>query len=660
MFRFVFLGCWMLGIGLASAGAAEPMEIKTGFDLIPINSAAGFAVHNLKELQIQGDQFVKNTDMEKEFGLRPSQAIPMIFGFLGLNKGRDDSIPAGIFIANLFEARVLDPSNMRDLERLIVIAVGFKDRDEIASNFGLSKGELKPEQITVINPKTSLGQLKLIYVKGNHLYLGNNERAILSVVKGKRLSEALSKSQKERLSRTDLLLHVGTSPWGPGWASFVQKAKEHAESLKDKETDPDTGLSTEMVQLLVESLPALQNLVFGAGIDEQGFELQGLVNLHPEGHPSAQKLLKLLRSGLEPSSLDALPNHKFIAAQAVRSDGSQNRALVRGMLEGAFLPFFNQKKLVTVADRPQFVGLFDEVWQRLKGSQLAVYRNDNPATEGLFSILAVLDTEDPQEFLAEMRQLSHFAKPGEMKLDGENRNAQDVAAVQKLVKELGDPNFRVRKSATLKLSLIGPPALPYLREAVHSKNREVVVRSRRLIKQLENIVKARKTDVMSQSLLSKLSARWGDFPKAETRNGVPIDIVKMELDDKSKGSESHLQEAFGPDWSKIRLAVHGKKIVVLLGSNTELIDETLANLDKKQPGLSQQPSLREFDRRAPADRRTEFHLILRRFVPLVKQGTQTPDTTTNEMTSLSLAIGKKTIELHLWVPNKEFRTFRAF
>lgn len=660
MLRSIFLGCGIFWIGTVSIRAAEPIEVKTGFDLIPINSAAGFAVHNLKELQKKGDTFVKNTELEKEFGIRPSQAIPMIFGYMGLNKGRDDTLPAGILLANLFEARMLNAADFRDIERLLVVTVGFTDRDQIAANFGLSKGELQPEKITRVQQgKSGWGQFQMLYVRGNHIYLGNNERAILSVVRGKRLSQALAKPQIQRLSRADMLLHLGTTPWGPGWAKFVQQAKEHAESLQGKETDPDTGLSTEMVQLLADSLPAVQNVMFGVGIDEKGFEFQSQTIFRPQDHPSAKKLLALLRSGEESSSLDALPKRNFIGAQAVRSDGSQNRAIVRALVEVCLKSLFSEEKLVAVADRPQFVGLFDEVWQRLKGSQLAIYGNDDPATQGLFSILAVLDTADPREFLAEMRQLSRFAKPGEMRLNDGDQNAEDVATVKKLVKQLGDRNFRVRKSATLKLSLIGPPALPYLREAVHSKNREVVARSRRLINQIENIVKSRQKDVMSQSLLGKLSARWGDFPKAETRKGVPIDIVKMELQDKSKAYELHLKEAFGPEWSKVRLAVHGKKIVVLLGSNVDLLDETLANLDKKKPGLIEQPTLREFHRRAPADRRTEFHLVLRQLVSSFKRRTKAAETTT-EMTSLSLGIGEDTIELHLWVPNKEFRTFKEF
>jgi hypothetical protein len=657
MMRSLCGGCVVFFAFVLSVGAADPPAVKTGFDLIPINAAAGFAVHNLEELKTQGDTFFKNAALERKFSVRPSQLFEMAFGYLGIKRGRDDSRPVGIFMANLIESRVLGLSEFSDFEKLLVVAVGFEDRDQMASNFGLAKGELKPEQMTKIRQSSSFGQF--VYSKGNHLYLGSNERAILSVAQGKPLSEALTKPQLDRLKRSDMLLHLGTTAWGAGWAQVVGQAKERAKKLADNETDPDTGLSREMLQMIADSLPAMQNALFGAAIDEKGLELGSLVIFRPDDHPAARKLLELLKGGNEASTLAALPRHDLVASQAVRSDGSQNRAMVRSLMEFSIDFWVDKQKFIAVTERPQFVGLFDEVWQRLQGSQVAVYKNRDPAALGLFSIVAILDTADPQEFLAEMRQLSRFAKPGELKLDGDDRKADDVAAVEKLIEELGDDNFRVRQSASLKLRLIGPPALPYLAKAVESPDREVVARARRLRQQIQTAALARRQDVMTQSLLGKLSARWGDFPNAETRKGVPIDIVKMDLEGESKSAEPKLKEAFGPEWSKIRLATQGNKIVVLLGSNVDLFDETLTNLKEQKPGLAEQSELQEFHSRAPASRRTEFHVILKQFVPLV-QGAKTPEEPGSDMTSLSLGIDKETIELHLWIPNSEVRAMSRF
>ena len=235
MFRALCLAGLLLLAGGSPLWAADPpAEVKTALDLIPINSAAGFAIHNLDELKAQGDVFLKNTGLTEEFrrriGFRPSQVFDFLFGTLGINTGRDDSKPVGIFVANIIEARVLTPFENNEFLNLLVVAVGVSDRDQMAANFHLKKGELQPEQITKIpdhiNRPFGFGQL--VYLRGKHLFLGNNERAILSVAKGKRLSEVLTEKQRERVSRSDMLLHVGTTPWGPGWAKFVQDAKARA------------------------------------------------------------------------------------------------------------------------------------------------------------------------------------------------------------------------------------------------------------------------------------------------------------------------------------------------------------------------------------------------------------------------------------------------
>ncbi len=660
MFRAVCCAVLVFWSGSASLSAADrPAEVKTALDLIPINSAAGFAIQNLDELKDQGDVFIKNTglaqEFQRQFGFRPSALFTMAFHFLGIDKGRDDSQPAGIFVANMIEARALHPREFDDFLNLLVVAVAFKDRDEMAANFHLKKGELQPEKIIKIsNGRNRAFEFGLVYVRGNHLYLGRNERAILSVAKGKRLSEVLTANQRERVGRSDMLLHLGTTPWGPSWAKVVADAKARAEKMKDQEVDPKTGLSSEAIGLIADCLPDIQNLLVAVAIDEAGFEFNFQTIFRPGEHPAARKLLALLGSGGEHSALDGLPSGDLIAAQAVQSDGAQNLALVRGILGSTYDFWIEEKKLINLAERPNFVGLFDEVWQRLKGSRLAVYRNEDPA-DGLFSMVAILDADDPEEFLKEMRQLARFASPGELKLDGEHAQADDVATVKKLIKELGDPNFRVRQSATLKLSLIGPPALPYLNKALQSKDAEVVARARRIRLRIKSSIEARHEDVFSQTLLENLSVRWGDFPKAETRQGLAVDILKMDLDEKSEKAASKLRHAFGPDWSKIRIAVQDKHIVALLGSNTDLFEAALVNLKKRRPGLPEHPRLAEFHRRAPPGRRAEFHINLQQFFEAPAEAP-----TTSEVTSLSLGVEKDAIEMHLWVPNREFRALSRF
>ena len=151
----------------------------------------------------------------------------------------------------------------------------------------------------------------------------------------------------------------------------------------------------------------------------------------------------------------------------------------RVLLEGLLLDWLWSKKLVPAVDRQTFLGVFSEVWQQLKGSRLAVYRNADEQKLGLFSVLAILDTANVDAFLRTLRGLARLADPGNLKLTGSDARADDVAELEKLVQDLGDGFFRVRNTATTKLSLIGEPALPYLEKARTSRDLECAVGPRR-------------------------------------------------------------------------------------------------------------------------------------------------------------------------------------
>src|SRR5262249_32028190 len=69
-------------------------------------------------------------------------------------------------------------------------------------------------------------------------------------------------------------------------------------------------------------------------------------------------------------------------------------------------------------------------------------------------------------------------------------------------------------------------------------------------------------------------------PKAETIDGTRIDFLTVTLPGLKEADEREVRRLFGPDWNKLRMAVLGKKVVVLLGSDKGPLRETLANLKK--------------------------------------------------------------------------------
>jgi hypothetical protein len=104
------------------------------------------------------------------------------------------------------------------------------------------------------------------------------------------------------------------------------------------------------------------------------------------------------------------------------------------------------------------MNLFGEIWQRLQGSRLALYKTAHPGELGLFSLVGILDTEDAGKFLAELRQLAKLGSADGIDLKTEAGRKMNEAEIEKLIADLGARQFALRESAERKLydSLIRP------------------------------------------------------------------------------------------------------------------------------------------------------------------------------------------------------------
>jgi hypothetical protein len=92
----------------------------------------------------------------------------------------------------------------------------------------------------------------------------------------------------------------------------------------------------------------------------------------------------------------------------------------------------------------------------------------------------------------------------------------DLAALERLLKDLGADRFRVREQATLRLIAVGERAVPLLRDAEKSRDPEVVYRARRCLEQIKR--------VPSEALLAA-AARLLALRKPEGTAKVLLDYI---------------------------------------------------------------------------------------------------------------------------------------
>jgi hypothetical protein len=617
-------------------------------DLIPGDAAAAVGIRNLNDLNKKGDQLIADTKMTVP--LRPSQAFDFVVKFLGINAGIDSERPAAVILAH---PRHIHRATLREqVDDLLVVAIPFTDRDKIAANFGLPAGDLKPDQVRSLKAGRMFG--KKIYVHGAHLYLGNDERVITGVIQGSPVSKSLSTAQQRRLADADVFLHLGPQSWGGDWKEFLKQFQ--TEVLKEQPEESER-------QAVHEFFESLASIRFGLATlrVERGLGFSFLAAWPPEQNKPAQDFLTMLRAGPGAADFIGLPEGSVVAAQAARGDGTQNapfirvflNALARTMAPG---PTWPSHRLSTL------LGVTDEVWGRLRGSRSALYRNAQGSTHGLFSLVAILDTADAEEFLNTLRGLVRLADPASLNLSPKAGRKQDIAEVERLVQDLGDRRFRTRVSATTKLSLIGEPALPHLETALTSSDVEVRRRAQTLKERIVQAAVERRKELLSKDGARVAHPTFAYAVRAETRGGQPIDILQVRLGEKDAKAADSFRQLFGSQWDQVRLAPHGKQVVVYWGSDPQFLDATLKNLKGGKLGLAEASALAQFAPHRDPGRKLEFRVSLETIRGLrkaedLKQGTKLVSGCALSATALTVEPDR--LQLDLWLPASEVKSLVA-
>jgi hypothetical protein len=405
---------------------------------------------------------------------------------------------------------------------------------------------------------------------------------------------------------------------------------------------------------LVRASEDISYLLASARLDD-GLGINFVAGLRKDSAQSSQDLLALLRSGKGVSNLSNLPDGQIIAAQGVRGNGKATGLLAKVFIDQFLRSEFGTDPVISASERPIFVGVLKEVWQHLQGSKTAAYINPNSKKQGMFSFLAVLDTENAKTFLQEMKTLAKIAEGKDLDLTKKIADGGEVD-IEKLIEELGSKSYRVRTTANLKISLIGEAALPHLDKAVKDKKSlEIVLRAEKLGTDIRKLAADRRKAALSQNPFERIRPTFVMASGVEKRAGHSIDVIRINLKDDEKLAQKQMEEILGPDWNNIRLAVIDNQVVVLLGSNLELFEETVKNVAADKPGLAASKSLTEVYRYSQASRKFEVHVSLQNLLSLIEPGAVPPAGPTSPLTSLGLSIEPDQLQLDVWIPISEVR-----
>jgi hypothetical protein len=629
-------------LALAAAGNAEGL-----LDLIPQDAGAAFGVRNLNELRTKGDKFVKNGGFDD--GGRPSQLIDLAIGWLGVKAGFDEKAPVAAMLVDPGDGALKE----RNPERGLVIAVPFSDLEAMASNYGLHAKDFEKEKICEVKARAGVAFAAgtRAGVHGKHLLIAMKDEAIKAVMRRKPLAAALTPAERRTFGEADLLLYANPKPWGDNWKLGLDELERKLKEGADREAQ-------ELADHFVGALRSVRFALWSGQVDD-GLVADGLalsmLTKWPEGKdPAVGKFLSVFQAEAGASKPAALPDRPAVFVQAMRGNGRQMAHFFRLLVTSALFPPDFGSWLPPATERPALLAAMSEVYKHVKGHRVAVYRNPDHTKHGLFSAVAILEVAEGKRFVSDMKLLATLAGAGAAPASDEEARTE----IEKLIRDLGADEFRTRESATDRLSVIGEKALPELEKALKSEDPEVRKRARDLHEQIATAALERRKTLVKEGPW-KLRPSFA-FTTPQKREGRTIETARIGLTGKDAAYGDTLRTLLGPDWNRLRLATHGRHVVVLWGSDESLLDETLANLEGDRLGLAESKQLADFTKHSEAGRMIEAHGSLESLIALLRSDTVTADKQPKapRMTSVGLQTGSDRLRLDLWLPVTEIKAMR--
>jgi hypothetical protein len=632
---------------LFACASAAPAAVGP-LDLIPNDAACSLSIRSQSELKKKGDKFLDDKEIADHFrnlfGFfgRPSELFDQAYDFLGVKTSVDVDGAAAIFLANP-EALDIKIDGGLEILRAIVAVVPFKDRDEIGADFGLKKGELKVGEVVELK-RSKNGFFRFGYVRGPHLYLGMEKKVLENVAKVKTLADELTAGRRKALESADILLHGSPFPWRDDWKQSVQTWEKGLNLADDKEKE-----AAHQLALAVEEL---RYAFLAFRVEGDGLGMHAATVFSKEGDKAAARFLTALRGGPGAADLKGLPAGKALAAYAFRSNGAESAVVARILFNEFLRDLGPLTPFLSPADRPLLVGVFTEMWKRVKAQRLALYVNADPDRHGLFSVALVLDVDDPKKLLDEVKDLARFAVGKD--LDLSDAKGADAALLERLVKDLADDSYQVRETAQTKLALIGEPARPFLEKAIRSDDAEQRRRAEELLDAIKTRAELVRKEALDKNLPHRIRPGFVLHPKAETLDGQSVDVVEVKLGKEDASAVAGLKQFFGPDWSKIRVATVGKQVAVLVGSDVGLLKAAVKNVKDGAAGLADDKALAAFAKNAGAEHKAELHLAVSALGPLLTSG-DVGNVKAASLVSYGLIVEADRLELDVWLPREEIK-----
>lgn len=654
------IGCFIAltalsGFSQTALYSEENKQPTSMLDFIPAEAAGSISIQNLKDVETRGQAMLKELNAPNNWQI--SQFFRMGMGYLGIKQGIDDS---GTFVLALMPWEG-DDFNEIFFEGL-VLRVPFTDADEIAANFALPEGSLVPEKIHKIDNRLNNSKGMYVSAKDGALLMSMSESAIRKFQKSKSIGDQLEIDSDRQLATSDILLHLNAHFLLRHTKQSKRGIERMLENLPEFEREEVRQASREMVH-------AAELVLWSCKID-RGVNVSFRLTFDDTLSDQTRKLLATWGSRTQAPDLRGFPSGNLAFAISKTADGLEHPEEVRQVLRWLLMDLHqgNIRHLKEIAGpfltpTPNtFQEVFDEIWNSLDESQAAGYFNQNIEEQGLMSLLAILRPEDPKQFYDDLAGLVKFSRGTSYNPSTMREEKIEPEEIQGLIDQLGDDDFRVRKAVTLRLKLLGEPALAQLEKSKNSTVREVASRSKSIIEHITQNIEDKQEHLIRKGLSPIPLPTFVLYENQRQIEGHRVDVLQARWDEDTPELRSQLREILGPHGSEILLVHVEGRIVVFLGSDRALLESCIKLLDTKQAGVEQagvEQQVELFRKYRSPNQLVEFHVSQQRLRSLMPEHLKKrlPDSTSisPDVTSIGAEVAPTHLRLDVTIPISEMR-----
>jgi hypothetical protein len=604
----VFLSA-LLAAGSLTAFVGPPTDQKGLADMIPADAPVSIGVRDIPGLMDRYDRF--RAALGKPGGRRDLQGIATIAD-VGFQLNVSD---APRFLLTSFEKPSLPPWGIAG----------------VPSGRG---GGLKPGKVIDVGVGGHL-------LWNGHRYHSESEKTLRRLANSKPLVSIIRPAQRAAMSEADLLLHFNIRAWEPfdlpDW-KWVRASMRPADAAEERAADQ-----------VMAALRSTQHFLLTATLDDT-VRVRMMYFFGKKLQPGAAELIRSVQG--RPPGLSGLPDGRALAAHAAGTDGAQD-AVAGKMFLQMMLREDLAGRLLSKAEQPLIAGVFSTLWRKVRGRQIALYHNTDEEKHGLLSLVGIFDTDDPKRLMNEIADLARFAKGKDLDLDG--AKGADVAAVKRLIRDLDDDEYDVRESASAKLALIGEPALPFVEQAAKATDPEVRKRATRLLTEIRALRDLRRKELLADDTPRLIRPGFLLQRGAEKIDALTVDVVHVKLEKRDASAAALMRKLGGPDWAIVRMAMVGKKVVVLVGSDVGLFRQALKNVKSGAPGLEASKSLAAFRKQADRSRIFELHVALESLEAFSTDGIDADKVKAGPLSSLTVSVDATRFEAAAWLTPTGFK-----